>query len=166
MEPVSLEAHATVAGWGLQIGAYRFFIDAREVTARIESLTLCQVHHAPSWLTGVALVDAQPMGVIDLGRFLGLSRMTPGPVVVPAAQLHSAWLVQAHRIEPVQGLVSDAVAPEDPAGDDGNPLASRKPPSFHNGRAQWTQADGSLVTGDVLSLSVLLAHPRIRELQS
>lgn len=166
MEPVAQGAPTPVAGWCLHVGAYRFFIGAGEVAACHQALPVCQVHHAPSWLTGVALVEARPAGVIDLGRFLGLARMTPGPILVPAPRLHSAWLVQAHHIEPAQGLVSEASEAQDFAADDGNPLASRRPPAFRVGQAQWRGADGLLVSGDVLSLSALLGHPRLRELQS
>lgn len=166
MESGPQEAPVTMAGWGLRIGPYRFFLDEREVAGRIESLPMGQVHHAPSWLAGVALVDARPLGVIDLGRFLGISRMAPGPILMPAHNLNSAWLFQVHQLEAVRGATGADIVTEDPALEARNPLASRKPPGFRLGRAKWTGADGLMVEGDVLSLSALLAHPRLRELQS
>lgn len=172
-----------VSGWALTVGAYRFFVHAEEIVGQQTGLEVCALHHAPPWMVGVALVDSQVLGIIDLGRFLGLARIRPGPCLIPSAPVGLGWALQAHSAEPVLGAVPIADDPVDGADDfpgattlagggmvafDNAPaaLARRRPPGFAGGRVQWAGPDGNRVMADVLRLNELPRHPRIRELQS
>ncbi len=155
------------AGYVAEAGAYRFFIAATQVGAVHEAGAISALPHAPPWLAGMAVLGGQLVGVIDWGRFLGVARLAPGPVVLPNPGLGQGWALQVAALEVIEagcGVVVEADPGPEPAGDAAPPEWARRPrPPFSAGRARWTDAQG-MRHADLLDLAVLLAHPRLTEL--
>lgn len=178
-------------GWRLMVGGYRFYVSLEQAPRAFWNLQAQALPHAPAWMAGLALIEGHAAGVLDLGRFMGLSRATPGPWLQPEARLGRAWVLQVHELMPVVGSVSftrfvpsqasgtsDAMQASPPqdrsipraAGTGVIPPASglvdRVRPGFSCESASWLEADAQTMQADVLNLEALLEHPRIREFQS
>lgn len=164
-------------GWCVKVAAYRFFIAADQVNRIERGATVQAVHHVPSWLAGVALVQGGLMGVLDLGRFLGVAKALSGCLLLPHAGVGGGWALQVHEAEPVFAQVEvrldeDGAVPADLLAAQGMAdrpqtlLLARSRPHFSIGRAVWVGDDGQGIEADRLCLLQLLAHPRLRELQS
>ena len=153
-------------GWRLIVGGYRFYVSLEQAPRAFWNLQAQALPHAPAWMAGLALIEGHAAGVLDLGRFMGLSRATPGPWLQPDTRWGRAWVLQVHELMPVMGTVSFTR----PAPTDVIPSASglvdRVRPGFSCESASWLEADGQTMHADVLNLEALLEHPRIREFQS
>ena len=121
--------------------------------------------HAPPWVAGLALRGQRAWGVLDLGRLLGVARVTAGTWLQPHEGWGYPWLIQVHEARPVWGAVSIEPSPAATAGGVEG-LAARSRPGFSFESASWVDPEGQPWRADVLDLPALLQHPRVREFQS
>lgn len=165
---------AQAEAWLALIGPYAFAFAASEVLTIAESAPVVPVPHAPAWMGGVTRVSASLWAVVDLGRFLGVSTVAPGPLLLPRVPCGAAWAVRVHEIQPCAlaepGDGWQASTPDD-LGPDSNrsldqSLIARPRPRFALGPRDLLLPDGTRVRAEGLSLERLLAHPRLREIRS
>ena len=147
--------------WWVGVAGYRFALDDRELRGVLTGgVEPSAVAHAPAWFAGLVCLDDRLLGVVDLGRFLGVSTALSGPLVVPAETLNSPWVLRVHTLEPVppQALELDAseIRPE-------AEMAGRVRPRFVGTRRAWRLASGEVIHADDLSLARCLNHPRLHE---
>lgn len=155
-------------GFVVEAGGYPFVIRAAQVGAVHEATEVLALPHGPSWLAGMTLLDGHLVGVVDWGRFLGVSRRSPGPLLKPHAELASAWVLQVAAVQvvdAVEWLLSDEVPQRSPSGDRDVPnWADRPRPGFVVGQARWVDDSETPRMADVIDLARLLSHPRLLEL--
>ena len=157
--------------WLVTVQGYRFALNDGDVAGFVEDLAPAPVHHAPAWLVGLARIGEDLMGVVDLGRFLGLCTARPGITVVPRPGACAGWALRVHAVhpQPVQAAPVSVAEPEveAAAGDtptQGTALGNRPRPVFCTEQITWESSDGSLEKADVLNLGRWSRHPRLQEL--
>lgn len=148
-------------GWMVRVGPYRFLLRDDEVAGVVTGpVEPSPIPHAPAWVAGLSCVDGRLLGVVDLGRFLGVCTAMPGLLVVPAPELNGAWALRVHGIEPAPGMQDEVeCGPPVPnaSGDD------RPRPDFAGRRRAWLRPDGEVVEAEEFSLRRWLQHPRLWE---
>ncbi len=164
---MTMNAAAACTWWQVRVDRYRFLLRCTEVAAVLPQPEPTPVHHAPAWVAGLAHLQGHPVGVMDLGRFLGVCTLRSGPLLLPAPGVCEGWALRVHEIEPgpsAQDCVPAPPTPHPPSGG-GVPesMAARARPSFAGPAWAWRMQDGSWRTGDELLLSALGRHPRVRE---
>lgn len=153
--------------WLVRVDAYRFLIRREEVVDARSDLAPAAVAHLPAWVAGLVHVQGRLLAVLDLGRFLGVCTVSPGPLILPADAVQAAaWAIRVHSVEPgplqAESLNVEVVgSASDLRGR--RPLDARPRPSFAGTRWGWTTEQGQRVEADELQLSALLRHPRVRE---
>jgi len=156
------------------VGGYRYFVAAAQAQQALTDVPVVSLPHAPAWIAGLALVGQRAVGVLDLGRFLGVARALPGPWLQPDEHLNCAWVLRVHRLEAVEVSVSvqpwlqaadDVTDPSD-GGSAWSGIASRRRPPFCSALACWSDEGGQACQADVLDLRALLRHPRVVDFQS
>lgn len=152
--------------WLIRVDAYRFLIRGRDVAAVREDLAPAAVAHLPAWVAGLVHVQGHLLGVLDLGRFLGVCTVRPGPVILPVDGLRASWAVRVHAVEaaPIQAEpVALSVAQPPTESATRRSIDARPRPAFAGERWTWVDAQGQRIEADELVLSELIRHPRLRE---
>lgn len=183
--PGSGDAVASPAAWWFGVGSYGFLVSAAEVDAVDLGLQTCALPHAPAWVAGMAHARGRVCGVVDFGRFLGVSTSRTGPLVWPRAEISPAWALRVHEVQALDeaewaaaqaGLdIPPATStrpglPLPPAGDRpaatpalGPEWTQRPRPGFVTGRSRWVSPTGVRRVADLLSLAAWAVHPRLTE---
>lgn len=179
------QAVSSPVAWWVDVGGYGFLVQADEVEAVDDRLEPCPLPHAPAWVAGMVHARGRLCGLVDFGRFLGVSTSRPGPILWPRAAISPAWALRVHA---VQGLSEfewaavkaglEASGPASPSdhdpmlqagsGPEMDPAArpewtQRQRPGFVSVRCRWVTPLGVRRTADLLSLAAWAAHPRLKE---
>lgn len=174
---MTAEEDPSMLGWSVTVAGYRFFVDASQAPRLEMDPVLAPMHHLPPWVAGLLLADDRLLGVLDLGRLLGVAKAQASCILLPSRELKPAWGLRVHAAAPVFGPLRELpeahAVPEtgETAGlgaqvSGAGVLASRLRPPFCLGRVGWMGPEGLGLEADRLCLRRLFEHPRLRDLQS